>query len=123
MGLGNSKEKLFYLPEAHNDFIFAVVAEELGVFGILFFTGIFLTIVLRGLKAAVAARTTFERGLALGISVMIGLQAFFNIGVVLGLLPTKGLPLPLVSYGGTSLVVTMLQLGILTQLSERGART
>jgi cell division protein FtsW len=123
VGLGNSKEKLFYLPEAHNDFIFAVVAEELGVFGILFFTGIFLTIVLRGLKAAAASRTTFERGLALGISVMIGLQAFFNIGVVLGLLPTKGLPLPLVSYGGTSLIVTMLQLGVLTQLAERGART
>lgn len=122
VGLGNSKEKLFYLPEAHNDFIFAVAAEELGVFGIVFFTALFLMVVSRGLRAAAAADTLFEQGLSLGIATMIGLQAFFNMGVVLGLLPTKGLPLPLVSYGGTSLVVTMLLFGWLAQLADKGNR-
>ena len=125
VGLGNSKEKLFYLPEAHNDFIFAVAAEELGVFGIMFFTALFLVIVLRGLKAAARVDTTFERGLHLAsrqspFAIMLGLQAFFNMGVVLGLLPTKGLPLPLVSYGGTSLICSMFLFGLLAQLSGRG---
>jgi cell division protein FtsW len=118
VGLGNSKEKLFYLPEAHNDFIFAVAAEELGVFGIVFFVSLFFIIVTRGLRAAAAAHNLFNRGLALGIVVMIGLQAFFNMGVVMGLLPTKGLPLPLVSYGGTSLVINLFLFGILTKLSS-----
>ncbi len=118
VGLGNSREKLFYLPEAHNDFIFSVVGEELGLFGVLFFVGLFLVIVLRGLTAAQKIERPFERALTVGISVCIGLQAFFNMGVVLGLLPTKGLPLPLISYGGTSLVITLFMLGLLAQLSE-----
>lgn len=118
VGMGNSKEKLFYLPEAHNDFIFAVIGEELGFLGILFFVGLFLIIVTKGLQSARTARTMFDRGLCVGIATMFGLQAFFNMGVVLGLLPTKGLPLPLVSYGGTSFVCTLFLLGILLQLSQ-----
>lgn len=119
LGLGNSREKLFYLPAAHNDFIFAVVGEELGLFGVLFFVGLFSIVIWRGLSAAQRIEDTFKRGLAVGISTMIGLQAFFNMAVVLGLLPTKGLPLPLISYGGTSLVITLFLLGLLTQLSEK----
>ena len=119
VGLGNSKEKLFYLPEAHNDFIFAVVAEELGFIGILFLVSLFLMIIWRGLNTAAATKDPFDKGLAVGISCLLGLQAFFNMGVVLGLLPTKGLPLPLVSYGGTSFVCTLYLLGILVQLSEK----
>lgn len=119
VGLGNSKEKLFYLPEAHNDFIFAVVGEELGLFGVLFFVGLFLIVVWRGLDAAKSLHQPFAKAIAIGISSMVGLQAFFNMGVVLGLLPTKGLPLPLISYGGTSLIMGLFMLGILTQLSER----
>ena len=118
VGLGNSREKLFYLPEAHNDFIFAVVGEELGMFGVLFFVTLFLVVVMRGLTAAGKLRDPFERGLCAGIAGCIGLQAFFNMGVVLGLLPTKGLPLPLISYGGTSLIVSLFMLGLLAQLSE-----
>ena len=118
VGLGNSREKLFYLPEAHNDFIFAVVGEELGLFGVLFFVGLFLTVVMRGMHAAQNLTQPFNRAVAIGISAMIGLQAFFNMGVVLGLLPTKGLPLPLISYGGTSLIMGLFMLGVLTQLSE-----
>lgn len=119
VGLGNSREKLFYLPEAHNDFIFAVVGEELGLFGVVFFVGLFLTVVWRGMTAAQNIERPYPKALAIGITALVGLQAFFNMGVVLGLLPTKGLPLPLISYGGTSLVVGLFMLGILTQLSEK----
>jgi cell division protein FtsW len=119
VGLGNSREKLFYLPEAHNDFIFAVVGEELGLLGVLLFVSLFLVLVLRGLTTAQRLDDPFEKGLAVGITSLIGLQAFFNMGVVLGLLPTKGLPLPLISYGGTSLVITLFMLGLLVQLSEK----
>lgn len=121
VGLGNSHEKLFYLPEAHNDFIFAVIGEELGLFGVFFFAALFFIVVVRGLSAAQCLDEPFERGLALGISSLIGFQAFFNMGVVLGLLPTKGLPLPLISYGGTTLIVTLFMLGLLVQLSERSS--
>ena len=121
VGLGNSREKLFYLPEAHNDFIFAVVGEELGLMGVAFFVALFLVVVWRGLNAAQRLEGPFERALAAGIACCIGLQAFFNMGVVLGLLPTKGLPLPLISYGGTSLIVTLFMLGIVAQLSEKSA--
>lgn len=118
VGVGNSHEKLFYLPKAHNDFIFAVIGEEWGLFGVVFLVSLFLLIVWRGLTAASRLTDAFQRSLAVGISCLIGLQAFFNMGVVLGLLPTKGLPLPLISYGGSSLVITLFLLGILVQLSE-----
>lgn len=119
VGLGNSREKLFYLPEAHNDFIFAVVGEELGLIGVMFFVALFLVVVWRGLNVAQRTDAPFERATAAGIACCVGLQAFFNMGVVLGLLPTKGLPLPLISYGGTSLIMTLFMLGLLAQLSER----
>jgi cell division protein FtsW len=118
VGLGNSREKLFYLPEAHNDFIFAVVGEELGLFGVLLFVSLYLVIVLRGLTVAERCQEPFRKAVAFGVCAVIGLQAFFNMGVVLGLLPTKGLPLPLISYGGTALVVNLFLLGLLTQISE-----
>jgi cell division protein FtsW len=119
VGLGNSREKLFYLPEAHNDFIFAVIGEELGLTGVIFFILLFLVVIWRGLEACSRLKQPFQRGLAAGITVLIGLQAFFNMGVVLGLLPTKGLPLPLISYGGSSLVLMLFMMGMLTQLSEK----
>ena len=119
VGLGNSREKLFYLPEAHNDFIFAVVGEELGLFGVVFFVMLFSVLIWRGLLAAQRARSGFSQALAIGITTLIGLQAFFNMAVVLGLLPTKGLPLPLISYGGSSIIMTLFLLGLLVQLSEK----
>lgn len=119
VGLGNSHAKLLYLPEAHNDFIFAIVGEELGLFGVVFFVGLFVALAARGLKAAERLSDPFERGLAAGITSLVSIQAFFNMAVVLGLLPTKGLPLPLVSYGGTALITTLFLLGILARLAEK----
>src|SRR5215467_14932139 len=107
LGLMEGKQKLFYLPEPHTDFIFAVTAEELGLVGgmaVIILFGIFLW---RGTRAAVRTQDTFGRFLAVGITSMIVLQAFINISVVLGMMPTKGIPLPFVSYGGSSLFVTL----------------
>jgi len=118
VGLGNSREKLFYLPEAHNDFIFSVIGEELGLLGVVFVIALFLLIIRHGIQTALRTQNTFNRGLALGITSVLGLQAFCNMGVVTGLLPTKGFPLPLVSYGGSSLLVTLFMLGILSRLAE-----
>ncbi|MBI2605111.1 MAG: putative lipid II flippase FtsW [Deltaproteobacteria bacterium] len=119
VGLGNSHAKLLYLPEAHNDFIFAIVGEELGLFGVVFFVGLFAVLVSRGLKTVERLGDPFERGLAAGITSLVGIQAFFNMAVVLGLLPTKGLPLPLISYGGTALITMLFLLGILARLAEK----
>ena len=119
VGLGNSKEKLFYLPEAHNDFIFAVVGEEVGVVGVITFIVLYGVLILQGLRIARAQRDLLHRLLAVGFSACLGLQAFMNMSVVLALVPTKGLSLPLLSYGGTSLVVTLAVLGLLTNLAER----
>lgn len=116
-GLGEGKQKLFYLPEAHTDFIFAVVGEELGYIGVFVVAAMFLVLVLRGLRTALAAQDDFGRNLAFGLSFMLGLQALINIAVVLGLLPTKGLTLPFISYGGSSLVCTLLAVGILLSVS------
>lgn len=121
VGFGNSKEKLFYLPEAHNDFIFAVIGEESGLLGVFFITALFLIIGIRGLKIVQKQKNGFYKALALGITSIVSLQAYFNMGVVLGLLPTKGIPLPLISYGGTCLVVTLFMLGVLVQLSEKNS--
>lgn len=121
VGLGNSREKLFYLPEAHNDFIFAVVGEELGLIGVTLIISLFAVLIHRGLKTSEKLDFTFEKAMAVGITTSIGMQAFLNMGVVLGLLPTKGFPLPLISYGGTSLISTLFLIGILSQLSERAS--
>ncbi len=119
LGLGDGRQKLFFLPEAHTDFILSIVGEELGLIGITFVIAAFAVLVWRGLRAALRARDPFGCYLAFGISAMFGLQALINIGVVLGSLPTKGLPLPFISYGGTSLVVSLFMAGVLANISAR----
>jgi cell division protein FtsW len=119
LGLGDGRQKLFFLPEAHTDFILSIVGEELGLLGILFVVGGFGVLVWRGLRAAFRARDVFGCYLAFGITAMFGLQALVNIGVVLGSLPTKGLPLPFISYGGSSLVVSLFMAGVLGNISAR----
>lgn len=119
LGLGDGRQKLFFLPEAHTDFILSIVGEELGLLGVAFVILAFAVLVWRGLRAATRARDLFGSYLAFGISTMFGLQALINIGVVLGSLPTKGLPLPFISYGGTSLVVSLFMAGVLANVSAR----
>jgi cell division protein FtsW len=119
VGLGESRQKLFFLPEAHTDFILAVLGEELGLAGVLAVLAAFAILIWRGLAAALRARDVFGSYLAFGITAVFGTQALFNMGVVLGLLPTKGLVLPFVSYGGTSLIVSLFMAGVLGNISAR----
>ena len=107
-GLMAGVQKLFYLPEPHNDFIYAVIAEELGLIGATLVLACFCVITWRGLRTALRAPDRFGAFLALGLTTMVAFQAFFNISVVLGLLPTKGIPLPFVSYGGSSLLINLV---------------
>jgi len=118
-GLMEGKQKLFYLPEPHTDFIFAVTAEELGLVGALAVIILFAIFLWRGTRAALRTQDTFGRYLAVGITSMIVLQAFINISVVLGLMPTKGIPLPFVSYGGSSLFVTLACVGALLNITKQ----
>lgn len=119
VGLMESKQKLFYLPEAHTDFIFAVICEELGYIGGALVIAMFAVYGWRGLRAAFAARDGFGRLLALGITTMVLSQAMINLAVVLGMVPTKGIPLPFVSYGGSSLMVMLLATGVLLNISHQ----
>jgi len=119
VGLMESKQKLFYLPEAHTDFIYAVICEELGFIGAILVIALFAAYGWRGLRAAFAARDGFGRMLALGITAMVLFQALINFAVVLGLVPTKGIPLPFVSYGGSSLLVMLLATGVLLNISQQ----
>jgi cell division protein FtsW len=119
LGLGDGRQKLFFLPEAHTDFILSIVGEELGLLGVLTVIGLFGVLVWRGYRTAFRARDVFGAYLAFGITTMIGLQALVNIGVVLGSLPTKGLPLPFISYGGTSLLMSLFSAGVLANTSAR----
>ena len=121
LGLGEGIQKRFYLPEPHNDFIYAVVAEELGMIGALIILLAFLVIAWRGLVAALNAPDRFGTFLALGLTVAITFQAFLNISVVLALLPTKGIPLPFVSAGGSSLLVSFLAIGVLLNVSQHAS--
>lgn len=116
-GLGDGTQKLMYLPEAHTDFIYSVIAEELGFIGCAAVILLFALLVFRGLSLAVKIKDTFGSMLALGLSTLIGVQAFFNMGVVMGLLPTKGLTLPFISYGGSALIANMFCIGLLLSLS------
>ena len=118
-GLMEGKQKLFYLPEPHTDFIFAVTAEELGLVGALAVIVLFAIFLWRGTRAALRTQDNFGRFLAVGITSMIVLQAFINISVVLGLMPTKGIPLPFVSYGGSSLFVTLACVGVLLNITKQ----
>jgi len=119
VGLMEGKQKLFYLPEPHTDFIFAVTAEELGLMGSLFVVILFAIFLWRGTRTALRTGDPFGRYLAVGITSMVILQAFINISVVLGLMPTKGIPLPFVSYGGSSLFVTLACVGVLLNISKQ----
>lgn len=118
LGLGQSRQKLFYLPEPHTDFIFAVIGEELGFIGALAIIVLFLILFWRGILVAKRCPDFFGRYLAFGIIMMIGLQVIINIGVVIGLLPTKGLPLPFISLGGSSLLINSIGIGILLNISK-----
>jgi cell division protein FtsW len=119
VGLGNSKQKLLYLPEPHTDFILSIVAEELGLIGVAAVIILFSILIIRGIKISLNAPDLYSSYLALAISVLIGLQVIINMGVVMGLLPTKGLTLPFLSYGGSSLLVNMIGVGILLSISSR----
>lgn len=118
VGLMQGKQKLFYLPEAHTDFIYAVVGEELGLLGALLVAALFGVIAWRGLRIASRAPDLFARLLAVGVTVMVVGQAFINISVVLALLPTKGIPLPYISYGGSDVLVMLLGMGLLLNISQ-----
>ena len=117
-GLGGSRQKLFYLPEAHTDFIFAIIGEELGFVGATAVLALFVLLVWRGVRIGLRAPDPFGAYLALGITVLLATQTLVNLGVVTGLLPTKGLPLPFISFGGSALVVTMLATGVLLNISQ-----
>jgi len=119
VGLGGSVQKLFYLPEAHTDFVFAVFAEEFGLLGSLILIGLFIALLWRIFRLALRAASAekyFEAYLAIGLGTWFGLQAFINVGVNMGMLPTKGLTLPLVSYGRSSMIVTMVSIGLLMRI-------
>jgi cell division protein FtsW len=119
VGLMEGKQKLFYLPEPHTDFIFAVTAEELGLLGSLVVVALFAIFLWRGIRTAIHVDDMFGRFLAVGITSMVVVQAFINISVVLGLMPTKGIPLPFVSYGGSSLFITLACVGVLLNVTRQ----
>jgi cell division protein FtsW len=120
LGLGpmQGKQKLFYLPEAHTDFIYAVVAEELGLWGALVVIGAFVIILWRGLRLYSRAPDDFGKYIALGVTITVVAQALMNMSVVIGIAPTKGIPLPMISYGGSSLLSTLILLGMLQSVGE-----
>jgi cell division protein FtsW len=117
-GIGGSRQKLFYLPESHTDFIFAILGEELGFVGGLAIVALFAVLIWRGLRVGLRAPDAFGAYLALGITVLLATQTLVNLGVVTGLLPTKGLPLPFISFGGSALLMTMLATGVLLNISQ-----
>ena len=121
VGLMESKQKLFYLPEAHTDFIYAVICEELGFIGAIVVITLFAVYGWRGLRAAFNAPDGFGRLLALGVTSMVLFQSLINFAVVLGMVPTKGIPLPFVSYGGSSLLVMLLATGVLLNIAQQGS--
>lgn len=121
-GLGDSMQKLFFLPEPHTDFIFAIVGEEMGFVGAMLVVGLFALFLWRGTRAAVRAGDPYASYLALGITGLVVGQAALNMGVVSGLLPTTGVPLPFVSFGGSSLTVTLFGVGVLLNVSRRAAQ-
>ncbi|MBI4665890.1 MAG: putative lipid II flippase FtsW [Nitrospinae bacterium] len=122
VGLGNGRQKLFYLPEPHTDFIFSIIGEELGLVGALTVVGLFLILAWRGIRAGLMAQDRFSSLLALGITFTITIQALLNISVIAGAMPTKGLPLPFISLGGTALVMWLISVGLLANISEKAAR-
>ena len=120
VGLGDGLQKFLFLPEAHNDFIAAIIGEELGVVGIWVLIAVFAVVVYRGVAIAFRARDEFGTYVAFGLSALIGLQTLANLCVAMGLLPTKGLNLPFVSFGGSALVITLFSVGVLLNISRAG---
>lgn len=118
LGIGNSRQKAFYMPEPHNDFIFAIIGEELGLIGCLFIIALFIVFIWRGISIAQNSKDTYGTLLAVGITSIIALQAIINIAVVTGSMPVTGVPLPFISYGGTSLVINLAAMGILLNISR-----
>jgi cell division protein FtsW len=118
LGIGKSREKLFYLPDSHTDFIFSILSEELGFLGVIVVISLFAILIIRGLIISTRAQDNFGAYLALGLTTLIGIQAAINMAVVSGLMPTKGLSLPFLSYGGSSLLVNMVAVGILLNISS-----
>jgi cell division protein FtsW len=118
MGLGEGKQKLFYLPEAHTDFIYSVVGEELGLLGGLAVAAVFVVILYRGLSVASRCKDSFSALLAVGVTLLITLQSLINMSVASGLVPTTGVPLPLISLGGSSLVMSLTALGVLLSIAS-----
>ena len=118
VGIGDSLQKLFYLPEAHTDFISAIVAEELGFVGLVLLIGAFALVFVRGVRVAFGAADEYGTYLAMGITMFLGMQAFTNLAVAMGMLPTKGLVLPFISYGGSSLLVNSAAVGVLLNISR-----
>ncbi len=117
LGLGDGRQKLFFLPEAHTDFIFAIIGEELGLFGVGLLIMLYAVVIWRGLRAALNASEAFGTYLGLGVVSLIGFQAVTNMAVAMGLVPTKGLTLPFISYGGSSLIMLMGSAGLLLSIS------
>jgi len=122
-GLGESKQKLFYLPEAHTDFIFAIIGEEFGMLGAAVVVALFALLIWRGLRIGLRAPEAFGSYLALGLTVMLATQTLVNLGVVTGSLPTKGLPLPFISFGGSALTMTLFSTGVLLNISQHTGTT
>jgi cell division protein FtsW len=120
VGLGDSKQKLFYLPEPYTDFIFAIIGEELGLVGTTAIVALFALLIWRGLRAGLRAPDAFGAYLGLGITIMLATQTIVNLGAVTGALPTKGLPLPFISFGGSALLMTMFSAGVLLNISQHG---
>ncbi|MDN3511346.1 MAG: putative lipid II flippase FtsW [Candidatus Jettenia sp.] len=118
LGIGNSKQKLFFLPESSSDFIFTIIGEEFGFLGVIVVIGLFILLLWQGLKIVHSAKDIFGFFLGLGITIMFGLQAIINIAVVSGMMPTKGIPLPFVSSGGSSLLFSMVGIGILINVAR-----
>lgn len=119
VGLGNGKQKLFYLPEPHTDFILPIIGEETGFIGILFIIFLYLLIIIKGIRISASAKNLFNKYLAFGITCMIALQVLINMAVSMNLIPAKGITLPLLSYGGSSLTFAMLEMGILLNVSSK----
>lgn len=119
MGLGKSRQKCYYIPEPHNDFIFSIIGEELGLVGCIFIIMLFLLLIWRGIRIAIHAKDTYGSLLAIGITAVIAVQAIINIAVVTGSMPVTGVPLPFISYGGSSLVINLFAMGVLLNISRQ----
>ena len=116
-------QKALYLPEPHNDFIFAILAEEFGLLGCIFVIGLFIFFIISAIKVAMRAKDIYGRLLAIGITLVIAIQAIINIAVVTGSIPVTGVPLPFISTGGTSLLINLVAMGVLLNIAKQGKKS